>query len=109
MRAVGVRPARIFALVMLESLIVSLIGLAIGYAVSVPVLLWLEGNPIPMPGDAVQGMMELYRLEPVIVFRVTAAHLWGIAVVLIGVAILAALPPAIRASRGRAVDALHED
>jgi ABC-type lipoprotein release transport system permease subunit len=109
MRAVGVRPARIFALVMIESVMVSLIGLSIGYLISVPVLLWLEGNPVPMPGEAVRGMMELYRLDPVMMFRLTATHLWGMAVVLIGVAILAALPPAIRASRGRPVDALHED
>lgn len=108
MRALGVRPRSIFALVMVESLLLSTLGIAIGLAIGVPFTLWLESHPLLLTGESAQASMELFGIEPLIVWRLTANHLVGVPLLLTGVALLAALPPAVRASRGRPVDALRE-
>ena len=109
MRALGVRPRAVFGLVMIESALLSLIGIALGLVIGIPLVLWLEGNPLPMPGgEEGRATMELFGLEPVIMFRLTARQVLGVTTVLLGSALLAAIPPALRASRGRPVDALRE-
>lgn len=108
MRAMGARPGRIFQLVVVESLLISSIGLAAGFATGVPLILWLERNPIPLTGEAA-SVTEVFGIEPVMVFRLTGDQLVGMVIVLLAVALVAALPPALRAARGRPVDALRED
>ena len=108
MRAMGARPTRIFKLVVVESLLISSIGLVGGFAIGVPLVLWLERNPIPFTGDAASAM-QVFGIEPVMVFRLTGDQLVGLVCLLLAVALLAALPPALRAARGRPVDALRED
>ncbi len=108
MRAMGARPGSIFQLVVIESLLISSIGLAAGFAIGVPLVLWLERNPIPFTGDAASAM-EVFGIEPVMVFRMTGDHLVGLVFVLLAVALVAALPPALRAARGRPVDARREN
>ena len=108
MRAMGARPSRVFGLVMIESVLISSVGLAVGFAIGVPLTLWLEQNPIPMSGDAIAAM-EIFGIEALIVFRMAPEQLGLMASVLLAVALIAALPPAIKAARGRPVDALRED
>jgi ABC-type lipoprotein release transport system permease subunit len=107
MRAVGLRPRAIFSLVMMESLLLSLLGIAIGLGLAIPPLLWLEQHPIPMWGSYTE-MMEFFEFEPLIVFDLTRTQLVATPLILMGVAWLAALPPALRAARIRPVDALWE-
>jgi ABC-type lipoprotein release transport system permease subunit len=107
MRAMGVRPRRIFGLVVIEALLMSAIGLVIGFAIGIPLTLWLEQHPIQLGDDATEAL-ELFGVEALLVFRLHAGQLVLMAGVLVGVALLAALPPAFRASRGRPVDALRE-
>jgi ABC-type lipoprotein release transport system permease subunit len=52
-------------------------------------------------------MMQLFDLEPVIVFDLERKNLFGTPLVMLGVAILASLPAALRASRGHPVDAIR--
>lgn len=108
MRAVGACPRTVFELVVLESLLISAIGIAIGTALAVPGLLWLAEHPIPFSAEGYDDMFELFQLEPEIMFRVTARQSIGMAFTLLAVSVLAALPPAVRAARGRPVDALRE-
>ena len=108
MRAIGVRPRRIFALVMIEALMVSAIGLAVGFAISIPGLLWMEQHPIPMTAEALVGLFELFGIEPALAFRLSGLQVSTLAGVLLGAAVLAALPPAWRAARGRPADALSD-
>ena len=107
MRAMGVRPRRIFALVVIEALLMSAIGLVIGFAIGIPLTLWLEQNPVSLGGNAIEAM-EMFGVEPLLVFRLGADQIAVMAGILLGVAIVAALPPAVRAARGRPVDALRE-
>ena len=54
LRALGLRPRAVFGLVVLESFLLSLIGIAMGLAVGVPLVLWLSGHPIPLTSPEMQ-------------------------------------------------------
>jgi ABC-type lipoprotein release transport system permease subunit len=108
LRAIGMRPRAVFSLVLAESALLALLGIAIGIAIAIPLVLWFEQNPIPMTGESYQAVAEVFRIEPVIVFAFRASHFVVTPLIIFVVAMLSALPPALRASRGRPVDALRE-
>jgi ABC-type lipoprotein release transport system permease subunit len=108
LRALGLRPRAVFALVMIESLQLTLLGIAIGLILGVPLVLWLSVHPILLTSDGAGAAVELFDLEPLLVFALGRDQLVTLPLLLIGVGLLAALPPAFRASRGRPVDALRE-
>lgn len=107
LRAIGMRPRTVFGLVLLESLLLSLLGIALGFAVGIPLVLYLSGHPIPLTGRDVRAAIEVFGIEPVIQFALSRSSLVALPLVLLGVGALASVLPAIRASRGRPVDALR--
>lgn len=107
LRALGLRPRAVFALVLIESVQLTLLGIAIGFAIGVPLVLWLSGHPIPITGEGARASIELFDLEPLIVFALGRDQLVTLPLLLIAVGLLAAIAPAFRASRGRPVDALR--
>ncbi len=104
--ALGLKPAALFRMVYLESMMLAGLGLIIGLLLSVPPLAWLHGVEFPIGGDIAKSV-ELWGMEPVITFKLTAANPIGSTLTIIFVALLAALYPAIKASRARPVDALR--
>lgn len=108
LRAIGMPPRQVFALVFLESAMLAGIGIGIGLAIAIPTLLWLEGNPIPMSSEAFQALSSLFHVEPVIAFTLYPIHLVVTPCVIFVVALLAALLPSLHAARSRPVDALRE-
>ncbi len=107
LRALGLRPRAVFALVLIESIQLTLLGIAIGFAIGIPLVLWLAQHPIPITGENMRASTELFDLEPLIMFALGRDSLVTLPLLLIGVGVVAAIPPAIRASRGRPVDALR--
>lgn len=109
MRALGVRRRQVFALVMLESALLSVLGTALGLALAVPLVLWLEGHPLPMTAlsEAADDVASLFGIEAVIMFRLTPWHWGALPALLLALALLASIPPALRACRGRPADALR--
>ncbi len=59
MLATGLLRGRLLQLVMIESLLIAVLGLAMGLAIALPVLLYLARHPIQLSGDAAQMMLEL--------------------------------------------------
>ena len=105
--ALGLRPRAIFGLVYLESMALAAVGLGLGLALALPLVLYLVGHPIELTSEEMVGAMELWGFEPRISWKLLPTHpLWS-AVTIFGVAALAALYPAIKASRARPVDALR--
>ncbi len=109
MRALGVRRRQVFALVMLESGLLSALGLVLGVGLAAPLVLWLEGHPIPMTAlsEAADDVASLFGIEPVILFRLTVWHWGALPALLFALALLASIPPALRACRGCPADALR--
>ena len=109
MRALGVRPRKVFGLVLIESALISALGIAVGLLIALPGLWWVAENPMQMPGgEEMREAVEMFGIEPVMMFRLTARQVVTITGVLIVVSVISALPPALRACRGRPVDALRE-
>ena len=108
LRALGMRPRAVFGLVLIESLWLSAIGIAAGLALAVPLLLFLEGHPIPLSNEQLAAAVETYRLDPQLVFDLSAAQVLGTTATLLAVAVLAALPPALRAAHGQPREAMRE-
>jgi ABC-type lipoprotein release transport system permease subunit len=107
MMALGLRPGAVFRMVYWESIFMAAVGLAIGLALALPSVVYLVGHPIELTGEAMQGMTEMFGMEPIVTFKLTAANPLGSAVTILGVGALAALYPALRACRARPVDALR--
>ncbi len=107
MLALGLRPRRIFAMVYAESMTLASIGLLLGLALALPTVFWFIGHPIALGGEGMAAASALIGMEPVVVFELRDTTLPGTAITILGVAALAALYPAIKASRARPVDALR--
>ncbi len=104
--ALGLRPSALFRMVYLESMILAGVGLVVGLALAVPALAYLHGMEFPLSGD-IAASTELIGMEPVVTFKLKPLNPLGSTLTIIGVAALAALYPAVKASRGRPVDALR--
>ena len=106
MRAMGVRPGTLFFGVLLEAALLALLGIAAGVAVAVPLVLYLEGHPIPLTGLAAEAT-SLFAVDPVLVFELRPKNPLVFSAIMFVVALLAAIPPAWRASRGSPVDVMR--
>lgn len=106
MLALGLRPASIFRVVYLESMMLAAVGTAIGLGLAIPLARHLERNPIPLQGEMADAM-ALIAMDPVITFVLHPRTPVRVALVISLVAALAALYPAVKASRARPVDALR--
>jgi putative ABC transport system permease protein len=104
--ALGLRPGAIFRIVYLESLMLAGLGLVLGLAVGLPLVLWFQGHPVALSGTSGQAV-ELFGMEPQITWKLKPLNPIGSSLTILGVAVAAALYPAFKASRGRPVDALR--
>jgi putative ABC transport system permease protein len=104
--ALGLRPRAVFRLVYLESMLLGGVGLVLGLAVGIALVLWFQAHPVFL-GEKMAGAMELFGAEPVMTWKLKPMNPVGSSLTVLGVALLAALYPAIKASRGRPVDALR--
>jgi ABC-type lipoprotein release transport system permease subunit len=104
--ALGLGPSTVFRIVYLESLLLAAVGLAIGLAAALPLVLYFQAHPIELTGEAA-GAMELFGFEPLMTWKLKPLNPIGSAITILGVAIAAALYPAVKASRGRPVDVLR--
>lgn len=105
--ALGLRPSAIFRIVYLESLMLACVGLAAGLAIGLPLVLWFQGHPVHLGGQEMQAAFELFGAEPVMTWKLKPWNPLGSTITILGVAVLAAFYPALRASRGRPVDVLR--
>ena len=105
-KALGMRPARIMAMVLSEAFILGLLAVAAGAVIALPLVLWLMHHPIDLTPVAGEQMF----MEGLFRFVLRVEHSWDIpiraAVGLILTAVLAAIYPALRAIRVPAAEAL---
>lgn len=105
MLALGARPGRIGGLVMLESIWLTLLGLAVGVAVGTVVVFYFHIHGFSYPG--MEEIAAYYNLPAVITMTLSPLSLTlGPAVILI-VTCAAALYPALRIRMLKPVDAMR--
>jgi len=106
--ALGLPPRSIFRIVYLESIFLAGVGLCAGLMLAIPVVLYLQSNPIPLGDDEeIAAAFEMVGSEPVISAKLEASNPLFSSLTILGVALVAALYPALRASRGKPVDVLR--
>ncbi|MFP6639532.1 MAG: FtsX-like permease family protein, partial [Myxococcota bacterium] len=104
--ALGLKPGQVFRIVYLESLLLAAVGIAIGLAVALPIVLYFQANPIPLSGEIAEAAGQ-FGVEPVIVWKLKTSNPIGSSLVMLGVALLAAFYPAVKASRGQPIDVVQ--
>jgi ABC-type antimicrobial peptide transport system permease subunit len=107
MLALGMRPRSLFRLVYLESLILAFVGLVIGLGIGILLVLYFQANPIELSGRELVQAMEMIGAEPILTWKLKIMNPIGSVLTVLCVAVLAALYPAIVASKGRPVDVLR--
>ena len=96
--AIGTPPRRILGLYVGEGLLLGLIGAAVGVAVSLGVVALLNVYALRFPFGR-----QIVTLQPTI----SVAEIAGVAAIVVGMAVLASLQPAWRASRMDPIQALR--
>jgi ABC-type lipoprotein release transport system permease subunit len=104
--ALGLRPRAVFRIVYLESLLLASIGLAVGLALGIPLILYFQAHPVAL-SDEMAKATEMFGMEPVMTWKLKPMNPIGSVFTILGVAVVAALYPASKASRGRPVDVLR--
>lgn len=104
--ALGLKPAALFRMIYLESMYLAGLGLLIGLCLSLPLLAWLQGIEIPLGGAVAKGT-ELFGMEATLVFKFDWTNPINSTITILIVAALAALYPALKASRAQPIDALR--
>jgi ABC-type lipoprotein release transport system permease subunit len=104
--ALGLRPAAVFRLVYAESLMLAGVGLSVGLAIAIPLVLWFQAHPVLLGAEMAQAG-ELFGMEPLMTWKLKPMNPIGSVLTILGVALLAAFYPAVKAARGRPVDALR--
>ncbi len=105
--ALGLRPRVIFRIVYVESVLLTGVGLVVGLLITLPLVLYLQSNPVPTDNPEVLVAFEMVGADPVIAAKLRAANPFFSALTILGVALIAAFYPAIRASLGKPVDVLR--
>jgi len=107
MLAVGLAPARLFGMILLEAFWIGLLGLALGVLVTTPVYLYMADTGLDLsmfvePGADVGGVL----VDPVMKFRLFPESAAGIMLGVFALTLIAGLYPAWRAARARPVESL---
>jgi ABC-type lipoprotein release transport system permease subunit len=105
MIAVGMRRARLAVIVFLETIMIGIIGILSGVAVSLPVIYYFFLNPIPLTGEAAEAVLE-YNMEPVMPFAFEPGYFIAQSTVVFIITLLALIYPLTVIGRLRIVNAM---
>jgi putative ABC transport system permease protein len=106
--ALGLRPRAIFRIVYIESILLAGVGLVLGLLVAIPLALYLQTHPISLANnEEMVAAFEIVGAEPLLSAKLVASNPLFSGLTILVVALVAALYPALRASRGKPVDVLR--
>ena len=104
--SVGMKKTRLIIVTMVESIFISLLGIAAGILGSIPVILYLHFNPIHMTGDAAKAF-ETIGVEPIMNFSIDPKILLSQSVVVLTIALATAIYPVLFINRIQPAKAIH--
>ncbi|MDT8317343.1 MAG: ABC transporter permease [bacterium] len=104
-RAMGTKPVFIFSMIMLETLFLGAVGIAVGFLLSYPIILWfsIKGLSLAMFSEG----LEMFGLGARIYFDIEFMDIVYSAVSIFITAFFGAFIPAVRASRLEPVKAIR--
>jgi ABC-type lipoprotein release transport system permease subunit len=105
MVAVGMRRSKLAIIVVIETLIMSILGIISGVVASLPLLFYFHNNPIPLTGEAANAMIE-YNMEPVLPFLIEPGYFIGQSMVVIVITMLTIIYPMTVIGRFKIISAI---
>ena len=104
--SIGMKRWRLIGVMMLESIMVSFLGVIIGVVLGFPILLYFYYNPIHL-GKDLSKMSERYDLEPVLNFSLDPEIFWTQALYVFVIALLVNAYPIYKILKLKEVEALR--
>ncbi|HCR88903.1 MAG TPA: ABC transporter permease, partial [Prolixibacteraceae bacterium] len=106
MVSVGMKKGKLATILLFETILIGLMGIASGILVALPLIQIQKANPIPFTGQAAQ-MMEEFGFEPYMFFSSTPEVFYHQAISVFVLTIIIAIYPVIAALRLKEIKALH--
>ncbi len=98
MISIGMKRSKLIVVSIIETIIIILVGLAIGLAVIVPILFYLHANPIPITGEMAKMYLQ-FNIDPVLPFSIKPQLFITQLSIVSGLSLLSVLYPVIYLSR----------
>ncbi len=104
--AIGMQKTKLQAVMFYETLYMGLLGVFFGFLLSVPIIIILLHNPIPLPGE-ISEAYEKFGLEPVIYFGAQARVFVNQVMTVFVISLLISLYPVFKIKNLKVADALR--
>ncbi|WP_430810295.1 MULTISPECIES: FtsX-like permease family protein [unclassified Carboxylicivirga] len=106
MVAVGMNKLKLAKVLFYETMLIGVVGVASGFAISVPLVWWMVNNPIPLTGE-VADVYEQFGMEPAIYFGNDPMIFWGQILIVFGITLLVSIYPISKIKRLQVTKALR--
>ncbi len=90
--SVGMKKSRLFLVTTLETIFISFIGVTIGAIVSLPIIIYLVNNPIPLTGEYAQAIIA-WGFEPILPFAIYPGMFFAQIWTVLAIALLSGIYP----------------
>jgi len=106
MIAVGMNKLKLAKVLFYETMLIGLVGVLSGFAISVPIVWWMVRSPIPLSGE-VADVYEQFGMEPAIYFGNDPMVFWGQILIVFGITLLVSIYPLSKILRLKVTKALR--
>ncbi|MFC2114176.1 ABC transporter permease [Bacteroidota bacterium] len=106
LNAVGMRKAKINIVLFYETILLGLVGSVLGLVISIPLTYYFYLNPLPLPGDMADAMME-YGMEPYYFVSMKASLFINQAILIFIMCVAVSFVSMITIRRMKMIDALR--
>lgn len=106
MISIGMRRSRLISVSIMETIIITLLGIIIGLLIITPVLYYLHLNPIPITGEMAKMYLE-FNIDPILPFSIKPQLFIVQTSIVFGLSLLSALYPIIYLSRFNVLNAFR--
>ena len=107
MIAVGMQKYKLGSVLMYETLYMGLIGVLAGLIGSIPLILYMLHNPIPITGDAAKAMSDM-GIQPVFMFSIATKVFLNQVITVMVITIVIALYPFFNVGNMKAIKAIRD-
>ncbi len=98
MIAVGMQKFKLATILFFETLLIGVVGVLSGFAVSVPVILLMVKNPIELPGEMAEAYLQ-YGFEPYLYFGMAPEVFWSQVITVFVITMLISIYPIVKVRR----------
>lgn len=95
MVAVGMQKYKLATILFFETLLIGFVGVISGFAISVPIILLLVGNPIELPAELAEAYVQ-YGFEPYLFFGMAPEVFWQQVLTVFAITLFISIYPVVK-------------